>query len=97
MTDDEIRNYLRPRHNWIGWIGGIAGALGTLYAAVSHFANAPTRNEFEQTRSDVVQIRLDQAVAKSQSERTAEDMAEVKVDLKALRESLEQKKRRNER
>jgi hypothetical protein len=93
MTDDEIRNYLKPKHNWIGWISGAIAIVTTTYSVAAHFANAPTRSEFEESRNASVQIRLDQATMKGTQERQGIDIGEIKTDVKALRESIEQRKR----
>jgi len=93
MTDDEIRQILRPRHNWLGWIGGIATALAVAIGGISYLSRLATRDELQRTRDDVVQVRLDQAVMKGDTQAAARDIATISSDLKALRESLERKHR----
>jgi hypothetical protein len=91
MTDDEIRNYLRPKHNWLGIIGSVAGACAVAWSVAVHFANAPSREEFTQSSNRQVQTQLDMAVMKGTQERQASDLADIKVDIRALRDSMDKK------
>lgn len=54
MSDD-----LRPRHDWKAIIGTVALCAGIAWGIAKWAARAPTREEFEHARNDVVQVRLD--------------------------------------
>jgi hypothetical protein len=87
---------LRPRsgHPLVTVIGSLAGAAAVAWAVVRWAATTPTRDEFEHVRNDVVQVRLDQAVQKATSERTSNDIAEIKAAVQEIRRSQVEARRR---
>ncbi len=88
MTDDELRAYLKPRHNWVA-IGGFALALLGSAAALARWAfTAPTRDDYELLRNTVTNVSQDHAVLKAGVEGMRNDLADVKMSTKEINQQL---------
>lgn len=81
--------HLRPRagHPLFTLLGSLGVSVAVAWGVVKWAATAPSREEFEHSRSDIVQVRLDQAVAKSNSERVSSDIAEIKAAIGEIRKT----------
>lgn len=90
LTDEELRAYLKPRHNWIA-IGGFTLALLASAAALARWAfTAPTRDDYSGIDLRTKAIEVDHAVLKANVDGMRNDLGDVKMTTKTINETLMQ-------
>ncbi len=90
MTDDEIRQHLKPHTNWLA-VGGFAITLLGAAAAMGKWVfTAPTREDYESVRNKVTNVEQDHAVLKAGVEGMRSDLADVKQATKDINTTLMQ-------
>lgn len=66
MTDDEIRRYLKPKHNWLGIIGGLAGVAGTTWGASAWLHSRASTEDVKTLTNNSFRQQLDMEVFKGE-------------------------------
>lgn len=59
MTDDEVRAFLKPKHDWIKVVSVALAAAGIAWSFAKWAAQSPTPERVEKIQNDVFQVRLD--------------------------------------
>ncbi len=75
MTDDEIKLYLRPRHNWVAIGGFVVAMLGSAAALGKWIFQAPTREDYSGLENRTKGVELDHAVLKATVDGLRSDVA----------------------
>lgn len=90
MTDDEIKLYLRPRHNWVAICAFALALLGSAAAAARWAFTAPTREDYDGLSNRTRTVETDHAVLKAGVEGMRNDLADVKASTKDINATLMQ-------
>lgn len=78
MTDDELRSYLKPKHNWLGVIGAVIGVLGAAAGIGKWVFTAPTAENYEKVSSKVEAVVIDHVILKANVDGLRNDVADVR-------------------
>lgn len=90
MTDEELRQYLKPRHNWLA-VGGFAVTLLVAAAALGKWAfTAPTQEDYRGLEMRTKAVEIDHAVLKTGVEGMRNDLSDVKSMTKEMNNQLMQ-------
>ena len=91
MTDDEIKLYLRPRHNWVAICAFALALLGSAAAAARWAFTAPTREDYDGLSNRTRTVETDHAVLKAGVEgMCGTTFADVKASTKDINATLMQ-------
>lgn len=64
MTDDELKSYLKPKTHWGAIVTTAIAVAGAVWGVTQYLGDIPKRPEFNEVRTDVTKLRLDQEVMK---------------------------------
>ena len=94
MTDDEIHLLLKPKHNWTAILGALAGAAGIAWGVARWAATTPTRDEFNQTRDSIVQIRIELPTINAKLERAEQSQQRIEKAVEQMSGKLDERRSR---
>ena len=89
MTDEQIRDLLKPRHNWTAIVGTAIAVGGAVWAIVARLATTPTGEQFEKSnnRQWETQIKVDRIEGKV--DRVSNDLGDLKGTVNEIRVTLQ--------
>jgi hypothetical protein len=91
VTDDEIRRMLKPKTHWGAIVTTAIAVAGAVWGVTQYLGDIPKRPEFQEVRTDVTRLRLDQETMKG-------DVKAINVRLeegfKSMGQKLDEPKRR---
>jgi hypothetical protein len=90
VTDDELRQYLKPRHNWLAVAAFVLTLLGSAAALGKWVFTAPTKDDYSSLENRTKAVELDHAVLKAGVEGMRSDLADVKAATKDINAQLMQ-------
>lgn len=64
MTDDDLRNFLKPRTHWGAIIGTSIVVAGAIWGATEFLHSRASADDTKALQSDVFKVRLDQETVK---------------------------------
>ena len=89
MTDEEIRRYLKPRHNWLGIVASLVGVAGGAWAASEWMHNRAGADDVKALTNNSFQQRLDMEVFKG-------EMKSINIRLERIEKAVDAQKSDNE-
>lgn len=64
MTDDELRQYLKPKTHWGALIGTGIAVAGAVWAGTEYLHSRASSDDTKTLQTDVFKVRLDQETIK---------------------------------
>lgn len=90
LSASEIRQLLKPKHNWFAIIGTIVAVL-TAAAALARWAfTAPTQTDFQSHDSRIRTVETDHAVLKANVDGMRNDFGDLKGDVREIKIDIRQ-------
>jgi hypothetical protein len=91
MTDDELRQYLKPKHPpWLAIAGFVITLLGAAAALGKWVFTAPTKEDYSGLEMRTKTVEMDHAVLKANVDGMRNDLADVKNVTKDINTQLMQ-------
>lgn len=88
MDDDEIRAYLKPRHDWKAIIGFALTAGASVWGATQWLNTRADQSLVERVRDEQVRLRIEQTIANGKIEAQSQSSARLEEGLKEVKAML---------
>ncbi len=89
MTDDEVRQYLHPRTNWLAVGGFVLAVLGAAAGLGKWVFTAPTKDDYQGLDVRTKAIEVDHAILKANVEGLRNDVTRQDVHLDSIDQKLD--------
>lgn len=97
MTDEQIRELLKPRHDWKAILGVVVGSAGIAWGIAKWAATTPSREEYNQTRDDIVRVRIELPTMTAKIQRVEESQSRIEKAVEQVSNKLDERKGRSAR
>ena len=88
MTDDELRAYLKPKHNWVAIGGFVVAVLGAATGLARWAFTAPSREDYSSLEIRTKAVEMDHAVLKANVDGMRNDLGDLKATTKEINQQL---------